>query len=516
MDIKKDNPEQIAVIALFAFALICTFVGRAFTAIYPEYSDAMLFTYIGEQWTHGSIPYLDIWDNKPPGIFALVAAVFSLFPRSFIALSIVEGAFIMGCILSVYALMRELRAPWASASLATACVAVMSNLLFYNERGLLTEIYTLFPMSMSMLFFIKGIKKLDISWMMVAGISSGLASIFNPKGLSPFISQMVFIFVLFTTQKVRLMDLGRMSVANAGGVMLAWIPCIAYFYLHNAAGSMLDAAFIFNVEYGSQSQPSLLTVPFNVAEMLQPVGSLFVAALLGGIFYLMMIRRSGIHTLWYTNKEITPYCFWTLVLLWVCVDFAGVLAGGRNYSHYYLALAPSLSVAAGFSYWQILHSTHEAPPAKVIKQFVFLLVVIPLLFPLAADAQKLRKMLSNGAPTDYWVPVTKYLKTIQQDGDTLFTWDYLPALYFQTNMGRVTKYLDNRFADLRKSIGNEVLDAIVQNKPTYIIERSRVYGKPFEDEDIYSRYKAFLADKYVLTYAANSVRIYVLQPRKER
>ena len=83
-------------------------------------------------------------------------------------------------------------------------------------------------------------------------------------------------------------------------------------------------------------------------------------------------------------------------------------------------------------------------------------------------------------------------------------------------MGRVTKYLDNRFADLRKSIGNEVLDTIVQNRPTYIIEHARVGSKHLEDEDIYSRYKAFLADKYVLTYAANSVRIYVLQHSKAK
>src|SRR5215510_6079066 len=66
--------------------------------------------YIGLGWLDGRLPYIDVWDMKPPGIFALNAAVFAIFPNSFGALAIVEGFFIVACALTIYALLRQWRA----------------------------------------------------------------------------------------------------------------------------------------------------------------------------------------------------------------------------------------------------------------------------------------------------------------------------------------------------------------------------------------------------------------------
>ena len=47
-------------------------LARAPTYWTPGRSDLRLFAYFGARWRQGAVPYLDIWDNKPPGIFALM------------------------------------------------------------------------------------------------------------------------------------------------------------------------------------------------------------------------------------------------------------------------------------------------------------------------------------------------------------------------------------------------------------------------------------------------------------
>jgi hypothetical protein len=90
-----------------AWALGATIVGRSFTALDPDPSDAQLFAYIGLKWIQGHVPYVDIWDHKPPGIFAVNAVAFLLVPKSFTVLACLEGAFILGCIGTVYGLTRQ-------------------------------------------------------------------------------------------------------------------------------------------------------------------------------------------------------------------------------------------------------------------------------------------------------------------------------------------------------------------------------------------------------------------------
>src|SRR4029077_4705651 len=78
-------------LGLLGFVLASLLVGRGFTAFVPGHADARLFAYIGPEWRSGVIPYVDVWDNKPPGIFATIALVFALFPDNFVALAVLEG-----------------------------------------------------------------------------------------------------------------------------------------------------------------------------------------------------------------------------------------------------------------------------------------------------------------------------------------------------------------------------------------------------------------------------------------
>lgn len=196
----RDLPNQssqftllFGYLLLFGFVIYSTTLGRSFTALTPHNYDAQFFAYIGSQWAQGKIPYVDIWDNKPPGIFALTAIVSSYFPDIFQALSVIEGIFIIGCITTIYLLMKQLGAPRSATVLSTVAAAAACNLFYYNERGLLTEVYLLWPATMSMFLFVIGIHRSQQIWLVLSGICTGVALLFITIGLSLYLVQLVFL-----------------------------------------------------------------------------------------------------------------------------------------------------------------------------------------------------------------------------------------------------------------------------------------------------------------------------------
>jgi len=163
----------------------------------------------------GVIPYADIWDNKPPGIFATIAMVFAVFPDNFGALAVLEGIGIAICNLSIFVLMRKFGAPWDAAAVATAASAVACNLLYYNQHGVLTEIYLIGPAATSMVCFAKAFLERRLPWMLLAGICTGIASLYKTPGLSLFLAQMCFLFLLVLLKKHGWLLLLRCFVVNA-------------------------------------------------------------------------------------------------------------------------------------------------------------------------------------------------------------------------------------------------------------------------------------------------------------
>jgi hypothetical protein len=102
-----DRPPIRGMTLLIGWAIGLTIVGRRFMYLAPNPSDSQLLAHFGFQWLRGHSPYVDLWDHKLPGIFAVNTLVFLLFPKNFTALAWLEGLFNLGCIGTVYLLMRQ-------------------------------------------------------------------------------------------------------------------------------------------------------------------------------------------------------------------------------------------------------------------------------------------------------------------------------------------------------------------------------------------------------------------------
>src|SRR5262249_47310670 len=84
---------KVGTFLVFGAVIFYIAVGRSFTWLAPPLADTQLYAYVGNAWLHGDLPYIRVWEMKPPGIFAVNAAVFAFFPKSFGALAVLEGLF---------------------------------------------------------------------------------------------------------------------------------------------------------------------------------------------------------------------------------------------------------------------------------------------------------------------------------------------------------------------------------------------------------------------------------------
>jgi hypothetical protein len=192
---------------------------------------------------------------------------------------------------------------------------------------------------------------------------------------------------------------------------------------------LVEASLTYNLYYGAASYGSIPFAPFNAVHNLRPLASIVVCVIVGAILYMGRCARAQ-HSRAPEERSRQARCFWWLLaLLWVVFDLAGALAGGRGYPHYFLALAASLSVAAGLTFWFLIDGISDAAHQSGIDKAIFALIIGPLLLLQLLDVRQLTRWVlfpsEHHAWAKSWEAVATHLNTIRGPSDTLFTWDYM-------------------------------------------------------------------------------------------
>ena len=515
---KEINPPTRLLLA--GFIIISTVVGRTFTALNPHLSpDGQMFAYVGQQWVQGRVPYVQIWDLKPPGIFALVALVFRFFPGSFTALAFVEGTFILATVATVYFFMRRCGAALPAALLATLAAAIACNLKDFNAYGTLTEIYLLCPATLSMYFFVRAGRQFEGKWVFLAGVMAGGAALFKPVGLSPFLAQGAFLILLVLGRKIHPVTFARLVIISSAGLVAAWVPFMVYFAAHHALGAMLDASILAPVMYATGGHHSFLFTVNYLASNLQPLSSLIVCAAVGVGLNLSSIAEGGLFRP--IAEEETPSIefWWPLVILWLFGDFCAVMAGGRGFNHYFLPLCSSLSVAAGFAYWKLTDQIPKYPNGLALKVGMLAIILGPLLSAQSLDVRDFANMVARreSPPAPPWEKMADALNQRRRPTDTLFIWEYLPQIYYITGMRSPTRELFAfhifESSAFYEKFGHHIIRELDDNPPTFIVnEPTDPWIPDFEERGgfVLKDFRQLLQSRYHLVFQVEGLNLYEL------
>lgn|GEM_PF-5470141 len=206
------------------FSLLCSILVHRYFRYTPPLNDGGVFAAIGEKISEGKSLYLDVWDNKAPGIFLLNSLFLKIFSNPLTAMAAMRFVFVfflsfflaktVWWVRTSYPFLLLLLIPW--------CWFHISTWEFFMSGS-----YTEFYGSVFILGALFAIRQFQISkkpvFMFVCGLLLAAASMIK----EPFIISAV-IFFLYIIIQIKTFQLNALFSAVTGFIVL-WLWLISYF-----------------------------------------------------------------------------------------------------------------------------------------------------------------------------------------------------------------------------------------------------------------------------------------------
>jgi len=304
----------IAIAGAFVLMRIPTFVEPTW------YSDAGTYADIGWALNHGARLYIDVWDNKPPGIYWLSAFLAGHLPIA-IAMPLASALF-TGAAAACVASIGKRVAGAGVGTIAALAYVVVASLPSLDGDLFNAELFGATFVAAAIAIVVHTPRR---RWLIVAGALSGLAFLFKGVFAADLIVVMGIAAVVADRQ-------ARIVVANAGAVLAGWTIVAAAAALALFEQGALGAAIAvlarsdvgYVATYGSQGFAGTSGAVFTAARVLAPIGA---GAGVAGAFF---VRR----------RLATAALAW-----WLGWDVASSMVSGRGFPHYVQQAEPAICVA---------------------------------------------------------------------------------------------------------------------------------------------------------------------------
>lgn len=305
----------------------------------PAGGDQGLYWYIGQRIAHGEIPYRDAWDQKPPGIHFMYAAMTRIWPHE----SVVPGADLVvatAIALLLVAIGRHAsRTPGAGGTAALLFLAlgnpVVTRLGGVRVRA---QCETFIALAVTAAVFLLRDRLAEYRQasqssgrlsFFLAGLAVGVAVVFKYNA-AVYLAVPVGVWLLDDSRSRR-----HGMVALAAGAAIPVASMVVFFAAHGAWRELIDATVSYNLQYSGETYAGagaflryLFTFPYRFAWL----DSLW---LLGGVGCAILIAAA----FWSPRLAIGP--------LWVaaaCLSIA--INGSRDLQQYFVQAGPALAFSA--------------------------------------------------------------------------------------------------------------------------------------------------------------------------
>lgn len=290
------------------------------------------YAYIAWRLTEGETPYLDWFDQKPPGIFLVYAAALALPGDPVLAIRLVAALFCAASALALFALVRRLVGD-AAGLLAAVLLAWLSADPMLQGPVANTELFMtpwiLLASLLSLRIF--GAARPPVAASLAVGLALGVASAFKQVAVvnAPFL---ILLYGLRAPRTGSLGNTARFALWLGAGGALVWAAILLGFWLRDGLGPALDAVLLHNLDYAARLtlDQRLGQLRHFLPPLLPSQGVAWGIALVGGI---VLARRDD--------------RFPAIFLIGLAVANAvGVSASGLYFPHYFQQLLPALAALA--------------------------------------------------------------------------------------------------------------------------------------------------------------------------
>lgn len=464
----------------------------------------------------GGIPYKDFLIYQPPGIYYLYAFTFRFFPEALMETQMwwVHLVIIVIVILtcwSIYRVAKNVYDDRVTAFFASLFYAIFSaTFLPQDMLGANIELLMVLPMTLSVLFFLKGEK--HSLYYFISGIFLGLSILTKYQGGILFLAFLLTLFFLRPFQRgffpFLLILLGSLLVGSA------WV----YYLDRHGALEAAQQCFFYILDY-AKGPPGTDWI-YLLLKFLMRTAIMFLSGFVLWYFATRMIWHHFRHW-WVTPPQRL------LLVFWLLTSIVPVIVGGRIYFHYYLLLFPPLCLLGAEWWHRFFNRLRQMPFEKVAWRLT--LFFIAILIPVTGFTAYATYKPFRPKHKDDWIYVVDYIQERTQVRDPIFVWGYCPQIYTISNRPPATRFTTADYITGRtpKTAGLEY-DPDTPNPPSVWTKLIRDFTTPKEVIDYDTSKSAFpgamellMADfqknppVLIIDTAPSNYRLYGRYPLKE-
>ncbi len=277
-------------------------------------NDSGIFLYFGAQILRGRLPFVDLWDHKPPLVFYLNAL--GLFLGGLAApgeprwgVWAVELAALLAACLFAFAFLRRYFGTWPAL---LAVTGLLANLAFVIEGGNLTEEYALAFQFAAIYLFTRFQNDPRPGWradstkpMVLAGAAIGCAFLLKQTLIGTGLAMGIYLVAVAVFNRARQVwaALARAAAGFAAGFACVVLSSVIYFALRGGLASYWDVAFGYNFLYSSVASIDRLNSMLDVLSFLNTRAGFFMLAVMAwpvGWMYVLLHHRLAA---WYATRR---------------------------------------------------------------------------------------------------------------------------------------------------------------------------------------------------------------------
>lgn len=439
----------------------------------PLERDEGAYAVIAERWLAGDTLYRELFDHKPPLVYAVFALAALIPGDPVVAIRALATLYLLVTAGVLLALGQRLYGPLAAVAAVLAMLAYGSSWRF---QGLTfnTEAVMALPVTVACLLVVQALQE-DRAWLLFwAGCWVGLAALAKPVALL-LLGPLLLAPVL---ARWPLKRAGTGAATGLAGVMLLPGLCVLWLALEGASGAAYEALIDYNRLYAAESLAQGWTLA-KLWPIWAPMLTLGLPALLGfGVAPLVRpAARAGAAARWWPAHLTVG--LWGLALL------ATAVLSLRPYPHYYLAAVPLLSLLAGAGIGALARLLAAATRRSWLAPGAMLLASIALIAPVVVELTPLRRLapaaqisaLYAWDGVHFFAPASEVAAFVREHvppEEPIFIWAAEPQIYTLAARRPVARFVYDYPVDRLPGARDELLATLRRTPPPLIVTYSAV------------------------------------------
>lgn len=350
---RHDHPERV-LHGVMIFVCAALIVLSQFAAHWRlDVVDDQMFGYFGWRIAQGGTVYLDVWDNKPPGVYWLNALGFAL-TGSYAGVVVLCAAAVTLSHILFYVIAASIYFP-GTAALLTMLASFYLTHTYLQGATNRTETYLVLCDLAAMALYVRGHRR-ERWWMWwLAGACCGGSFLFKQVGLTAWGAMGLHTIVRVLARELDWRSGLRRCVLLTLGLAATLALAAGALALQGALSAALFATFEFNRGYFASGNSSFTQTEANRRMLLNDTGYFLLLPLL-------MLIAAWIHGVTWRLRPhfrppevagpieaFSPAAPRTLLLfsIWYVASFYGAIVSPHHFRHYLIPTLPPMLLICG-------------------------------------------------------------------------------------------------------------------------------------------------------------------------